>query len=306
MHIIETHSVKRYIPADLSECDGQQYIDMSELIFNYHTGKINSYELLTHAVYKLMNMKPAESKTEEIAISKSNNVAVIEELLEQSFFERIELEDGSYQLKIVQNYIDNPVPKFRPLWQTYYGPSNAFQNVKCGEYTDALRLFLEFNQSGEMNLLYELAATLYRPKKSFHFIKKHLPSYDGDFRTKYNQHLLEKRIKAMKYAPIGFIYGVYLYFASMQIFVSGAEVPWGDKVLNLSILFSGCDAAPQIDASDIGLDSVIFAMAESGAFGDFNKMQQTPFWTMMIKMYDARVKQLQEQKIHENANNKST
>lgn len=305
MHIIETDKIKRYIPADLSECDTQQYIAMCELLFLYQTQKITPDEMLTHAVYKLMNMKPIESKSENEELQKLGNITLIKELIESSFFEKEELEEGGYNLKIIQNYIENPVPVFKPLWKNYYGPENAFKNVKIGEYTDALKLFLQFNATGEMDLLYEFVATLYRPKKPFNFITKHFNSYDGDCRIQYNSNKLEKRIKAFKYAPIGFIYGVYLYFASFQIIVSAGEITWGDKTLNLSILFTGGTAAPEIEAADIGLDSIVFAMAESGAFGDFEKVQKTSFWTMMIKMYDARVKQLQLEKQQENANNQS-
>jgi|GEM_PF-1443310 len=307
MHSIETDKIKRYIPADLSECDSQQYIDMCELIFKYQTQQIDADEMLTHAVYKLMNMIPSdnEKSSEEEITNKFGNVALLKELIESTFFEKELLENDSYQLKIIQNYIDNPVPRYKPLWRNYYGPSNAFKNVKIGEYTDALKLFLQFNATGEMDLLYEFVATLYRPKKRFHFIVKHFNNYDGDCRVQYNSNKLENRIKAFKYAPIGFIYGVYLYFASFQIAITAGEITWADKTLNLSILFTGGSPAPEIEAADIGLDSVIFSMAESGAFGDYEKVLNTPFWTMMIKMYDARVKQLQQEKLQENANNQS-
>jgi hypothetical protein len=299
MHTIETDKIKRYIPADLSECDSQQYIEMCELLFKFYSHQISEDEMLTHAVYKLMNMKPSENQDEEIELNKMCNIALLKELIQDSFFEKIENENG-YDLKVIQNYIDNPVPKFRPLWRTYYGPDQMFNNIKIGEYTDASKLFQKFNSNGDMQTLYEFVATLYRPKKTFHFITKHFSTYDGDCRVRYNPHLLEKRVKALKYAPIGFIYGVYLYFASFQIIISSGQIEWGDKTLDLSILFKGGNS-PDIEAQDIGLDSVIFAMAESGAFGDYSKVKHAPFWDMMIKMYDARVKQLQQEKLEEDA-----
>ena len=305
MHYIEIPDtgMKRYIPENLAECDEQQYIHMCELLFKYHTGQISEDDFFYHAVYKLMNMVPKESKDGKPK-EKYYNVVLIQELIESTFFTKEENTEGGYKLNIIQNYIHNPIPTFK-LWQTYYGPSDSFQNMKIGEYTAALKLFLQFNASGDIDLLYELAATLYRRKKWFHFILKRLPKYDGDCRQLYNVHNVEKRIKTMKYAPIGFIYGIYLYFASMQIIVSSAEVPWGDKVLDFSILFSGSDNTSKIEAADIGLDSVIFAMSESGAFGDFEKVNQAPFWNMMIKMYDSRVKQLQLEKQQEDANSQS-
>lgn len=302
MHIIENDKIKRYIPADLSECDSQQYIDMCDLLFKFHTQQISSEEMLTHAVYKLMNMKVSESKDEATQLNKMGNIALIQELIEESFFEKIEIEDSeAYDLKIIQNYVDNPVPNFKPLWRTYYGPDEMFNNVKIGEYTDALKLFLKFNATNDMETLYEFVATLYRPKKPFYFILKHFSDYDGDCRVKYNPNHIQKRVKALKYAPIGFIYGVYLYFASVQIIISSGQIEWGDKTLDLSILFKGDNTTIDIEAEDIGLDSIVFAMAESGAFGDYTKVKDSPFWDMMIKMYDSRIKQLQQQKLEEDA-----
>lgn len=305
MHVISfpENNITRYIPDNLSECDPQQYIDICELIFKYQCQKITYQELLTHSVYKLMNMKVAKNnpKTTPPDSNKEVNIILIQELIEASFFNI--KEDGTFE--IILNYIDNPIPFFKPLWQTYYGPTNGFMNIKFGEYTDALRLFLEFNTTGEIKLLYDLAATLYRKKNRFHFILKNRDNYDGDCRRKYNQHHLESRAKTFQYAPLGFIYGIYLYFASFQKFVSSAEVPWGDKTLNLSILFESNNEVSEIEASDIGLDSVLFAMAETGAFGDFEKVQNTPFWTIMIRMYDSKINNLKQEKLQENANSQS-
>jgi hypothetical protein len=311
MHSIELQSGKIiYIPENLSECNATQYIGFCNLLFLLHTGKIDHSQLLTDAVYKLMNMKVAKVNTKhpvdlDFENTKLSNIVLLQELIESTFFEIISNEDGTVQQKIIQGYINNPVPSFRPTWRTYYGPSNGFMNVKCGEYTDACRVFSEFNSTGDIDLLYDLAAILYRPKKLFFSFSKYFNSYDGDCRIAYNANTTDSRKKQLKYAPMGFIYGIYLYFASFQIFISGAAVPWGDKTLDLSILFSSTGDEATIDVADIGLDSVLFTMAESGAFGDLDKVQQTSLWTMLIKMYDARVTQLKEQKAQENANNQS-
>lgn len=306
MHLLEfpDTDIKRYIPENLSECNASQYIEMCQLFFFYQCGEITKEEMLNQAVYKLMNMKVAKKASEP-----NTNIILIQELIENTFFEKIynnPENSEQYQLKLNQNYINNSVPKYQPLWRTYYGPSDGFMNLKFGEYCEALRVFLEFNATGDTKLLYDLASILYRPKKAFYFIRKHLSNYDGDVRVKYNMHQTESRVNDFKKAPIGFVFGVYLFFASMQIFVSGAEVPWGDKTLDLSILFKNDGQSVDIEAQDIGLDSVVFAMAESGGFGNFDKVQNTPFWTIMIKMYDARIKELQLQKQQENAESSTT
>jgi hypothetical protein len=70
-----------------------------------------------------------------------------------SFFEHKE----DNQKVIIQDYIHNPVPSIQPLWKKYYGISNQFQNITFGEYTDALRLFYQFNATGDFEILYALS-----------------------------------------------------------------------------------------------------------------------------------------------------
>ena len=54
------------------------------------------------------------------------------------------------------------------------------------------------------------------------------------------------------------------------------------------------------------MDSIMFTMAESGAFGDLQKVQKTNLWQILIRMYDIRVRDLAAQKQQENANNKQS
>jgi hypothetical protein len=61
MHTIEIPDakIKRYIPSDLSECDAA--VDMCELIFHFQNDTINYDEFRTHAIYKLLRMKPSKA-----------------------------------------------------------------------------------------------------------------------------------------------------------------------------------------------------------------------------------------------------
>ena len=116
MHILEfpDTNIVRYIPAELSECDASQYIFMCNLFFLYQCGEITKDEMLNNAVYHLMNMKP--SKSTSIGNEDKTNIVLIEELIESSFFDKLFKSDdeNDYQLKLKQNYINNPVPEYKP------------------------------------------------------------------------------------------------------------------------------------------------------------------------------------------------
>lgn len=299
MHTIEIpdSKLKRYIPSDLSECDAQQYMDMCELIFHYQNEAITYDELRTHAAYKLMNMVPSNSTDQEE--EKFANIYLISELIDD-FFE----EDVKGLKTIKQYYIHNPVPSFKPLWQTYYGPSDSFMNMTFGEYTDALRLFHDFHATGDMEILKLITALFYRPKKSFLFIKKRLANYNGDVREPYNSHSLEARAKALENAPIGFVYGFYMLFASFQKYLIDAKIMWSGKEIDFAILFesaSGDQEPASTETPGIGMDSIAFSIAESGAFGTIEEVRKADFWQIMVRMYDLRRTDLERQKKERNA-----
>ncbi len=299
MHVIEIpeSKLKRYIPSDLSECDAQQYMDMCELIFHFQNEAITYDELRTHAAYKLMNMEP--SKVTDQDEEKFANIYLISELIDDFF----DIDEKGLKT-IKQYYIHNPVPSFKPLWKTYYGPSDSFMNMTFGEYTDALRLFHDFHATGDMEILKIITALFYRPKKSFLFIKKRLENYNGDIREPYNSHNLEARAKVLEHAPIGFVYGFYMLFASFQKYLIDAKIMWSGKEIDFSILFEssrGDEETSSTETPGIGMDSIAFSIAESGAFGTIEEVRKADFWQIMVRMYDLRRNDLERQKQEKNA-----
>lgn len=300
MHTIEIPEAKirRYIPSDLSECDAEQYIAMCQLIFLFQNQEISYDEFRVHAVYKLMKMKPKVQKSEE-DLDKFANVYTLSELIDD-FFEI----DENGQKTIKQYYIHNPVPSFKPLFTTLYGPTDSFMNITFGEYTDGLRLFHDFHATGDMQFLKLLCALFYRPKKRFHWFKKRQANYNGDLRKKYNSATLEADAKKLQHAPIGFVYGFYLLFASFQKYLVDAKIMWGGKELDFSILFNGDGTTdPDTTTPDIGMDTIVFTLAESGVFGKVEEVRNTNFWEILIRMYDLRRADLERKKQEQHAPN---
>jgi hypothetical protein len=300
MQTIELPDAKiiRYIPSDLSECDAQEYMDMCELIFHYQNNTIDYNEFRTHAIYKLMKMKP--SKVKENEEEKFANIYQLSELIDDFF----DVDDqGSKVIK--QYYIHNPVPSFKPLWTTYYGPADQFLDMTFGEYRDGLRLFHDFHATGDMHILTLLTAIFYRPKKSFHYFKKQMANYNGNKRDRYNSNTLNERAKGLKHAPIGFTYGFYLLFASFQKYIVDAKILWGGQEIDFSILFESNknSEATSNQVPGIGMDSIAFSMAESGTFGNIKKVDNTNFWEIFARMYDLRRTDLERIKQESHAAN---
>ena len=276
-----------YMPSTLAECTHVEYIEMCGLLYRYLAGELSYMDVRVQAVYKLLNLK--QSKRTLMVVdeeAKWGNIYILSQLIDTFF------EDANGQKVMKLDYVHNPVPKFKPLWRTYHGTTPGFLNVTFGEYLDGLRLFLEFSKSGNTNLLYMLAAVFYRKAKPLHWFRKSRTDYDGDIREAYNEHTVEARAKALKYAPMGFVYGFYLTFASFQKYITSAVVPWGGRELDLSILFEGDSGEMREAVPGRGMDGIAGALAESGQLGDLDKVRGAKLWEVFLLLYDLKKKDL--------------
>lgn len=284
---IPDRNLRMYLPEELSECDKNQYVAMSDLIYKYNKGKLDYEAFRIQAIYRLLNMKPVKSKYEQYEEDKLSNIHELSAVIDNYF----ELIDDTPVIK--QYYIDNPVPTVKPLLSKYHGPFDQFSNMSFGEYIDGLNFFINYHHSQDVEDLYMLMAIFYRKKKPFHFIRKRLMSYNGDIRSEYNTSFTTRRAKKFKLLPFGEVFGFYLLFASFQKYLASARIYWQGKELDLSILFSDTDSEEgESDIPGIGMKSVEYTLAESGVFGTIKEIRKENFWEIIIRMYDLRKRDL--------------
>ncbi len=273
MHIIEFENKGTYyLPEDLSQCDSRQYIEMAALVLELQSGFLTYEEFRIHAFYKLLNMQPV--KRNQFDEEKHSKIFQCSELI-NSFFEINEEKERVIKM----HYINNPIPKILNNVTTYVGPENEFNNVKFGEYVDALQYYIDFNDTKEPIYLYKLLAVMYRPKSSLYNLKW--------IRQPYDESKVEKRSLLFKHQHIGVVYGFYLYFASFQKYVSSAKLYIQGSEIDLSVLFdTQSKKVKESKLPGLGMKGIMFSMAESGVFGDLDKVRQTSLWEILIRMYD--------------------
>lgn len=271
---IPAKKLKLFIPSELSECTPQQYIDICELILSYQTKTITYEEFKIQAIFRLINLK--HSKKTNLETEKTlTNIKNLSDLID-TFFE------NNYTIK--QNYIHNPVPKIK-LWRTYIGPADAFENITFGQYIDAHRLMLDFSVTADFDNLYLIAAIFYLPKKT---LSKNTYPYDGK--------TVEQRSKTFKFLPIGFIYGVFLWFTSFQKWLTSAEIPFAGRNLDFSIVFGNSQTESTESYPSIGMDSIVHALAESGVYGTKEQTLKANLWDVLIRIYDVTQTNLEKEK----------
>jgi hypothetical protein len=271
-----------YIPADLSECDKRQYIEMSALILQYQCGQIDYETLRVHAVYKLLDMKQGKATIDDDL--KFSNIYQIS-LLIDSFFET----DDNGNKVIKQYYINNHIDSFRGGFADYYGPSDEFNNVTFGEYIDGLGYFIDFRDTGDFKFLYLLLSTFYRKGINPILVKllSSLDKFDGDTRLKYNPASVAARAVEFEKQHIGIVFGFYLWFASMQKYITTAVLMIEGREIDLSVLFDESLQPKQkeSDLPSVGMKGIMYSFAESGVYGSIDSVRSIPIWEAMVHMY---------------------
>ncbi len=274
-----------YLPEDLSECDSDQYKEVCELIYQYNTGEIIYNTFRVQAFSKLLYIIPGKNQlTETEDLEKNSNISQHSELID-SFFETPEKESDSKVIK--QNYTNNHIPFVYPLWHKYFGPSDQFNNITFGEYTDAINLYIEYETTKDEEYLRLLMAIFYRKKRKFHWLRNWLFKYTADVRESYNEATIEARANTFKELTNGELYGFYLFLASFHKYLTNCELNLNGNPINIGMLFQESETKEvSSDLPGLGLKSIEYQLSESGVFGSNKEVRATNLWEILIRLYD--------------------
>jgi hypothetical protein len=284
MHTLEIPeaNIKKHIPADLSECNKLQYINVCNLLYKHAIGEIDLETFKEQSIYFLADLNFKKKNVDDDV--KYVNVYLLSELMD-SFFEIDQ--EGSKIIK--QYFINNPIEKILGAeLKDYYGPSDEFNNVSFGEYVDALSHFYDYIETQDISYLYLLFATFYREKRNTFFSAG---SFTKDKRVSYNSERVELLANKFKAQHMGVIYGFYMLFTSFQKYLTTARIYVQGKEIDLDLLyreFPTDKKQPKSDLAGIGMKSLLYTIAESGIFGPLEKVRAASLWEILIRMYDIR------------------
>jgi len=86
------------------------------------------------------------------------------------------------------------LPQLNCGLRRYYGPREAFRNLRFDEFIFADNYYLRYLRTGEARCLDQLVAVLYRPQGAGYAPRE--VSYQGDRREPFNEHLVPARVQA--------------------------------------------------------------------------------------------------------------
>ena len=288
MHKIEIpqRRLMREFPSEIAEMDREQFIYFIALVLKYVGGQITTEQFKILLTAKLLNIRMGfrysfmSRQERELA---NGEIFRISELC-GSFFEEIE-RDGkkikSFRLSFTKNFIPLICGKF-------HGPKDALQDITFCEYRMAHGYFAAYLSSHNETDLDHLIAVLYRPAKRFLWLKKLLPSFDGQIRTRFNSKsnplLLEARARKIAKLPMAERYGIFLFFAGSEEFLAKGTVNVDGKAIDLSVIYEKSDD-DNSGPPDTGLIGVLYSLAETKVFGSIAKTDNQNLYDIMIRLY---------------------
>lgn len=273
-----------YFAEELAECDGDQFLDFAKLLYWLNFGIISYESFRTLAVYA--NLRMAWDKKEyqtpgfipEDDMQKWENVFKLESFID-NFFDKEKDAEGVEQTHLKLNFIKNHNPVYK-LVKTYHGPEDAFENVTFGQYMDALDEFIEFTNSGDFKALRKLFAILYLPKGEKYNKTKSRLRAAGIFRT----------------TDVRWLYGCYIFFSAVNKYMLSGSVTVMGEEIDLRIIYIEVEKSKfKSDIPGLGWISTAHDIAESGVFGTYKEVRETPMWGILMRLYELKKKALDDQ-----------
>lgn len=192
------------------------------------------------------------------------------------------------QFHINPSFFNQLIQKYKGL----NGPVDLFGGLTFGEFKDANVAMLQFAEHKDVVYLDRLAAILYSPRQRFAWVRR---VFTGSFgrRAKYNQGRMERSLRIMEGAPVGFKFYCFLYFAGCMNFIRNEEIEIDGKRYYMGCLFNGSGGDSK---DDTGLTGVLFSMAESGVFGNIEKTAGAALFDVLLRLYQVH-KQVESIKV---------
>lgn len=267
-------NIYKYFPEHLDECNEKEFISIARFAYAQQTGKISLEQFKTLTVFALLDIhkKAHKSKDEDFWA----NIAYLSELV-NNFFE-IDEENKIYRLNI--DFLMPKIESFEYFKTKYYGPTDPLNHISFGQWIDATELILEHHQEYSEETFTRLLAIL--------FLRK-----NEEYPTKKISEFIDKRTKHFKYIDKGIQYGVYLFFTSFMNYLNSASVDIAGNEIDLSIIFDN-DSDFKSSIPSVGIRSTAHTIAQSGEFGDYEKVRQVPLGEIMLRMYEMKKNYLDE------------
>ena len=162
-----------------------------------------------------------------------------------------------------------------------YGAGELLVNLSFAEFITTEKHFLRWQKTGDAKNLHQLVATLYRPRRYFHRLRKLLGDYAGDIRTPFNEHLVEERSRPIASLPEAQLLAILTWYRGCR-----------QALENFYPNIFSAEKEESGESGSAGWEPVLRGMS-GGKFGDFEKTKRVQAHSVLKEM-DAQIKQAKD------------
>lgn len=188
-----------------------------------------------------------------------------------------ENEDGSVELTF------NSTQNLLPEWKNLRGPLSHGSDLTFGEFRNAVTLMNGYNETKAAIMLEALAGMLYRRPGAT--VGK--ANFDGNYREEFKRERINFYSNRVRVMPEQLQWGIYAWFAYFcEYLLTGSFIIDGMEVCFAPVFERREKEESVTDVQNIGLNSILFSIAETGIFGNAEDTDNTLLLKVMLKMLD--------------------
>lgn len=176
----------------------------------------------------------------------------------------------------------NSTANLLPRWGKLVGPLSHGGDLTFAEFRHAVILFNQYNETQEPIYLSCLVGMLYR--KPAHKVSK--KAFNGQYRENFVPARIDLYASRVNSMPQWVQYGVYVWFAHFcDYLLTGDFIVEGSQVCFAPVFERKKDSDGDHSQS-LGMNAILFSVAESGIFGKLDEADQQPLLRIMLKLLD--------------------
>jgi len=173
-----------------------------------------------------------------------------------------------------------------PRYNDLTGPANFGYDLTFGEYRKLLVIFNEISQGNNVAAYMDmLAGTLYR---RYDARLKRRVAFNPDYDYSHNAKRLPEWLKYYAYMWFG---AFCQYLMTSPFIIDGNEI-------NFSVIFTSPDSNESVPDNFIGMNSILFSVAESHVFGTATDVDNTQLFRILMKLVDDKNKSDELKKLY--------
>lgn len=293
MHSIDIPEKNIHVdyPSQWEELTGEQYDYVMQQVIKLEDRKLTIEEFKLLVLYHFLgiNLTPFALKKENRLTpdqleQKYQNVWQMTQTLDYFFV--LEEKEGKMLYRLNYDSVKNFIPFIDIEGHVFYGPGHGLTDCSFAEYRNAFDAYRNYTVKKEIAELNKLVAILYRPERINYQDIQNSVEFDGQRREKFNYHLVEYRAVIIDGLPYFKKYAIYLFFRNCDLFFRTEEIEVSGKKICFKALFE----EGEDKGESLGLNSLLFSMADAGTFGNIKETDEANVYDIFLKLYDAKLK----------------